>query len=65
MEKDGVFAVHSVYYDDDGKIQGWSENSLSPEVEDLDELKTTLELMLESLKEDIIKVDSITEKNER
>ena len=54
MNKAGQLAVYSVYYDDNGKIEGWSEMPFSPEADDLEELRTTLELMLEALTKDIL-----------
>ena len=57
LKKDGVLAVYTIYYDENGNIKGWSANPFSPEAEDIEELRTNLELMLESLKDEIIKVD--------
>lgn len=56
MNKDGVLGKHAVYYDDSGNIEGWSEVPFSPVAHGLDELKTNLELMLETLEKDIIDI---------
>ncbi len=58
VERDGVLGLHAVYYDDSGNIEGWSEIPFSPVAESIDELRTTLELMLESLAKDIVDVES-------
>ena len=54
MEKDGHVAVYSVYYDDSGNIDGWSERPFSPEADSLEELRTTLNLMLDALEKEIV-----------
>ena len=64
LEKEGTLAIHGVYYDDNGKIQGWDQEPASPEAEDLDDLRASLESMLESLEKDIIKLDSISDNEE-
>ena len=57
VKKDGVLGVHAVYYADDGNIEGWSERPFSPVADSLDELRTSLELMLESLEQEVIEVE--------
>jgi hypothetical protein len=54
MKKDGQLAVYSVYYDNNGNIHGWSESPFSPEADSLEELRTTLNLMLNALEKDIV-----------
>jgi len=56
LKKDGALGVYAVYYDDAENIQGWSEHPFSPVAEDLDELKTTLTSMVESLEKEIVEV---------
>lgn len=50
---ENVVAVHEVYYDDDGKVTGWTENpvqAMSTMVdEDSDSLDWVLEKMTEAL----------------
>jgi hypothetical protein len=64
IKKGDYLTVHAVYYDNDGTIKGWSENPFSPEAEDLDELRASLKLMLESLDKDVIDLESISENGE-
>lgn len=33
------YAIYEVYYDESGKIDGWTEDSCSPEGDSLEELK--------------------------
>jgi hypothetical protein len=54
MKKDGQLAVYSVYYDDRGNIHGGSERPFSPEADSLEELRTTLNLMLDALEKEIV-----------
>ena len=53
LKKDDLFALHSVYYDDAGKILGWSESPDPVIDEDFDYLKTQLTLMLEALEKEV------------
>jgi len=57
LKKDGALGVYAVYYDDAENVQGWSESPFSPTAENLGELRTTLNLMLESLEKDIIEIE--------
>jgi hypothetical protein len=61
MRRNGRLGIYAVYYDEDQNIDGWSESPFSPEADDLEELKTTLGLMLESLEKDIVEYKSETE----
>ena len=61
MKKDGQLAVYSVYYDDRGKINGWSERPFSREADSLEELRTTLNLMIDALDKEIIAYQPIPE----
>lgn len=54
VRKDGYYGIHSVYYDEQEKIIGLSENPEPARSEDLDYLKTQLTLMLEALDKDFI-----------
>ena len=54
IRKDGELAVYSVYYDNAGEIDGYSLHPFSPAAEDLGGLRNELELMLESLNDEII-----------
>jgi hypothetical protein len=59
LKKDNFFAIHSVYYDADGEIVGWSQHPDAVIDEDLDYLKTQLTLMLEATEKEIIDLDTI------
>ncbi len=61
IKKDGHLAVYPVYYDDRGTIRGSSEIPFSPEAENLEELRTTLELMLDALEKEIIEYEAAPE----
>ena len=61
MKKAGHLAVYPVYYDDRGNIRGWSERPFSPEAESLEELRTTLELMLDAFEKEIIEDEASPE----
>jgi len=64
LKKDDLFALHSVYYDDDGKIVGWSQNPDPVIDEDFDYLRTQLALMLEALDEEVVDLDTIERESE-
>ena len=51
--------MHSAYYDDILNLVNLSVNPFSPVADDVEELRTTLELMLESLDKEIINYESI------
>ena len=50
------YAIHEVYYDRDSKdlVQGWTENPVPVIGDSLEDLRWTLERMLESLDKPII-----------
>ena len=50
-------AIYEVYYYENGNVRGSSQDPVSPEAEDLAQLKTTLELMLEATDKDILDLD--------
>jgi hypothetical protein len=43
------WSIHEVYYDDKGKIDGWTEESVGPHGESLDDLRRDLALMRKAL----------------
>lgn len=58
--KDLVFEeynVHEVFYDDNGNIESWTTEPISPYGDTLEELKNTLEKMLEALEKPILQED--------
>jgi hypothetical protein len=48
------YNIHEVYYDDDGKVEGWTQNAVAPLGNDLDELRNELKWMLEALDKPIL-----------
>ena len=54
IEKDGGFGVHGAYYDEHENITGIDQDPNVPIGETVDQLRTTLELMLEALKKPIL-----------
>jgi len=48
------FEIHEVYYDSNGKIEGYTQNAISPGGYNLDELKLDLNLILKSLEKPIL-----------
>ena len=59
VKKRGYLAIHEAYYDESGNVRSLSEDPVSPESEDLPQLKTALELMQEALDEAIIDFEQI------
>ena len=51
------YGVHEVYYDENGDIEGWSEESVTPVGESKDELKKTLTDLVKALDEEILDYD--------
>lgn len=51
---DDYFQVHEVYYDDDGKANGCTENAITPGGNSVEELKSTFEMILESFEKEVI-----------
>jgi len=41
-----VFGIYEVFYDDDGKLKGWTENSLTPVCESEDDVKAEMKIMM-------------------
>ena len=48
------YQLYEVYYDDDGKIEGMTENAMQPYGESLEELQNDLEYMMEALKQPVL-----------
>ena len=46
--------LYEVYYDDDGKINGMTENPMKPYGESVEELQNDLEYMMEALKQPVL-----------
>lgn len=56
------YGIHEVYYDDDNKVNSWTENPVRVQEESIEELRITLERMLKSLDKDIIDEKEMLEK---
>ena len=55
------YAIHEVYYDNEGKTTAWTVNAQEPFGESVDELISSLKMMLadaERSKDDVIDYDS-------
>ena len=48
------YQLYEVYYDDDGKIEGMTENAMQPYGESVEELQSDLEYMMEALKQPVL-----------
>lgn len=64
VKKRAYLAIHEAYYDENGNVHSLSEDPVSPESEDLAQLKTALELMQETLNEDIIDFEQLHTAND-
>ena len=54
-------AIYEVFYDDAGRVEGWTENAMAPvSFEGVDSLRTTLEWMLEALDKPALDYDADT-----
>ncbi len=52
------YEIHEVYYDDEnGKMNGWTNDAISPSGESLKELKEELLRMLEALDKEVIEIN--------
>ena len=64
LKKDNSLAIHSVYYNDEGKIVSWSLEPEFPNGDDIEELRTDLTLMLEATEKEIVDVEAIERESE-
>lgn len=51
------FGIHEVYYEDDNSGMSATENPIAPDGETIDELKSTLTLMLEAFNKPVLDYD--------
>jgi hypothetical protein len=56
VEEEGYdrYQLYEVYYDDDGKLEGMTENSMHPYGESVEELQNDLEYMMEALRKPVL-----------
>ena len=52
------YAVHEVYYYDDGTVINWSQNPDSPQGDDLSDLAESIRLMAQALKHPVLDYDT-------
>jgi hypothetical protein len=55
--KDNELAIYSIYYDENGKIVGCSEQPAIVTGEGIEEIETNLQLMMEATKKEIVDSD--------
>ena len=60
-KKDGLFAIYSVYYDDEGKVFNYSVDPEPAIASNIEELKTQLTLMMEATDKEIIEFENLDE----
>lgn len=56
-KKNNELAIYSIYYDDDGKIVGCSEQPAIVIGDDIEEIETNLQLMMDATKKEIVDLD--------
>ncbi len=52
--EDDWYQIHEVYYDKDGKVEGWTKNGAIVAGNTLDEVRDSLERMLKALDKEIL-----------
>lgn len=50
----GSYNIHEVYYDNDGKIEGWTENAVGISGETIKELKSDFKYYSSALKKPVL-----------
>lgn len=53
-ESEYVFGIFEVYYNEDGSVKGYYENSMTPVVDSPEGLKHELEIMLQAFDNEIL-----------
>ena len=54
-----LFGIHEVYYDSNGRIEGWTEEPCDPFGESLDELHAEMEMMMAALAKPVLKESNL------
>ncbi|NHZ77878.1 hypothetical protein F2P44_00980 [Massilia sp. CCM 8695] len=57
MNKAGELAIYSVYYDEDGKVKGYSVDPACPLGATLEELQNCCEIYLEALTQPVLEYE--------
>lgn len=58
------FAIHEVYYDDEGEVTTYTTEPTSPRGENIEELRQSLEWMMEATKKPVLNYDKIIDNDE-
>ena len=53
-EGDYDFGIYEVYYDDNGKVKGWTEDSMTPVCSSSDDLKYEMKVMMRAFEKDTL-----------
>ena len=48
------FGIYEVFYNDDGSINGWTADSLTPIIDNAEGLKHEMEIMLKAFEEEVV-----------
>jgi len=48
------FGIYEVFYDDNGKVTGWTENSLTPLCDSEEDLKEELKIMVDAFTKEVL-----------
>jgi hypothetical protein len=59
VKKNGYLGIHEAYYDDSGNIRSLTIDPVSNVYEDLEELKTNLEFMMDALEKSVVDFEQI------
>lgn len=53
-ESEFEFGIYEVYYDDNGRVKGYTENSMTPVVHTAEGLKYELEIMMKAFDKEVL-----------
>ena len=53
-KEEAWYSIREVYYDNNGKVNGWTENAIAPESNTIEGLLETLQLMLNCLDKPVL-----------
>jgi hypothetical protein len=57
------FSIHEVYYDDEGKIKGYSKNPVSVRAESVESIIWSLEKMIEGARKNVLTLNTRDDEN--
>jgi hypothetical protein len=58
MDDSIYYAIHEAYYDEDGRVNGWSVEPIRIMEESLEDLKVTLQRLLESFDNPVLDAET-------